>query len=167
MNKSRLMIVMGEIEWTQNALHLACAMSRRGEADIWLLKMIPVRHPILLGTESGSFGFSKADAQAIAEAAATVEDYDVPLQFRLFHYASYWSGVVTAAAQLNVTAVIVHIPPSPLPYWEAWRRWWLNQRLARQQQQLLTLDDLKPSLVWAPLITLQKGGTHLLESQQS
>lgn len=165
MDKSRLMIVMGKREWTLNALHLACAMSRRGEADIWLLKMIPVRHPLLLGTKSGSLDFSQADAQAIVEAAATVEDYDVPLQFRLFQYASYWSGVVDAAAQLNVTAVIVHVPPSPLPYWEAWRRWWLNYRLVRQQQQFLTLDDLKPSLVWAPSITLQKGGKHLLESQ--
>jgi hypothetical protein len=44
------------------------------------------------------------------------EDYGVSLDVRLFQYASYWSGVVDAAAQLGVTAVIACIPPSPIPY---------------------------------------------------
>jgi hypothetical protein len=48
--------------------------------------------------------------------AATAEDYGVSLDVQLFQYTNYWSGVVDAAAQLNVTAVITHVPPSRIPY---------------------------------------------------
>lgn len=167
MNESRLMIVMGDKAWTFAALHLACAMSRRSQTEVLLLKLIPVRHPSLLGTEAGFLDFAPEDAQVLEEMVATAEDYGVSLDVRLFQYASYWSGVVDAAAQLGAPAVIAHIPPSPIPYWQAFRRWWLRRRLARQQQLFFPLDDLRHSLVWTPSITLQDDMAHLLEQRQS
>lgn len=149
------MIIMGNRNWTLAALHLACAMSRRDMADVLLLKMVPVRHPLLLGTEAGSLNFTSEDASALADMAATAEDYGVSLDIRLCQYATYWRAVVDAAEQLHVTAVIVHIPHTPIPYWRDFRRWWLRRQLARQQQLLLTLDDLAPSLTWTPSVTLQ------------
>jgi hypothetical protein len=86
--------------------------------------------------------------------AATAEDYSVALDVQLYPYAN-WHAVVGAAEQLGATAVIIHIPPSPIPYWSSLRRWLLRRRLARQQQLLFTLDDLSPSLTWTPSITLQ------------
>lgn len=154
MNTSRLMIVMGETKWTLAALHLACAMSRRDQAELLLLKMLPARHPLLLGTPGGSLSFTVEDAQALANMAATAEDYGISLEVRHCQYANYWNAVVDAAAQLGVTAVLVHIPASPIPYWQAIRRQWLRRQLARQRQLLLTLDDLTPSLTWTPTITL-------------
>jgi hypothetical protein len=65
MKESRLMIIMGERAWTLAALHLACAMSRRGQTEVLLLKMIPVRHPALLGTEAGLLDFAAEDALGI------------------------------------------------------------------------------------------------------
>ena len=50
MSQSRLLLVMSDSAWTSAALHLACAMARRRQTDIVLLKMVPVRHPVLLGT---------------------------------------------------------------------------------------------------------------------
>jgi hypothetical protein len=166
MSKSRLMIVMGDRAWTLAALHLACAMSRRDQADVLLLKMVPVRHPLLLGTEAGSLNFTAKDADALADMAATAEDYGVSLDVQLCQYANYWHAVVDAAEQVGVTAVAVHIPSSAIPYWHDFRRWWLRRQLARQQQLLITLDDLAPSLTWTPSITLQDDMARMMDRHQ-
>jgi hypothetical protein len=167
MNESRLMIVMDDSAWTLAALHLACAMARRGEATVLLLKMVPVRHPLLLGTEFGLLNFSDDEARILRDAWATAEDYSVSLDVQLFQYVSYWSGIVDAATQFGVTAVIARIPSSPIPYWQAFHHWWLRRQLARQQQLFLALDDLKPTLVWMPSITLQNDMARLLEKNRS
>jgi len=167
MNVSRLMIVMAEKPWTLAALHLACAMARRGEANVTLVKMVPVRHPLLLGTEAGLLNFSSAEATALRDMSATAEDYGVSLDIRLFQYANYWPGVVDAAAQLAVTAVLAHIPHSPIPYWQKVHRGWLRRRLGHQQQLLFVLDDLQPSLVWTPSVALQNNIAHSLAQRQS
>jgi hypothetical protein len=151
----RLMIVMGERAWTLAALHLACAMARRGEASVVLLHMVPVMHPLMLGTAAGLFNFSDDADEALLEMAETAEDYGVSLDVWLFQYAGYWSGLVNAAAQVEATAVIAQIRPSPVPYWQVFRRKWLGRRLSRQGQLFFTLDDLKPSLVLTPSLNLQ------------
>lgn len=167
MARSRLMIVMSDTAWTMAALHLACAMSRRGEANVLLLKMIPVRHPALLGTTAGSLDFTPADGVALADMTATAQDYGVALDTEVCQYASYWHAVVDAAEQLEVTAVITQIPSSPLPYWSRFRRWLLRRQLASQHQLLLTLDDLTPSLTWTPSLTLQQDITLKLNQHQT
>ena len=167
MSESRLLIVIGDRAWTLAALHLACAMSRRSQAEVVLLKMLPVRHPLLLGTDAGSLNFTQEDAEALKDMSATAEDYGVPLDVQVFQYASYWSGLVDAARQLGVTAVITHIPPSHIPYWHEFRCWLLRRRLAWQGQMLIPMDDLTPSLVWTPSLTLQNNMTRLLNQRQS
>ncbi len=162
MNTSRLMIVMGETKWTLAALHLACAMSRRDQAELLLLKMLPARHPLLLGTPGGSLSFTAEDAQLLELMAMTAEEYGILLEIRRCQYANYWPAVVDAAGQLAVTAVLVHIPPSPIPYWQTIRRRWLHRQLTRQRQFLLTLDNLPPSLTWTPTITLPDDAASIL-----
>lgn len=167
MNTSRLMIVMSDKGWTLAALHMACAISRGGTTEVLLLKMMPVRHPLLLGTEAGFLNFKAEDAQTLSEMEATAEDYDVFLDVALFQYASYWSGLVDAASQFGATAVIAHIPHSPIPYWQTFRHWWLRRQLAHQKQLFLALEGLEPSLVWTPSITLQNNVARMLEMNQS
>jgi hypothetical protein len=128
--------------------------------------MVPARHPLLLGTPGGSFSFSAGDAQALEDMAATAEDYGVPLAVRRCQYANYWNAVVDVAGQLGVTAVLVHIPPAPIPYWQQFRRWWLRRQLARQRQLLITLDDLSPSLTWTPSITIPDDSAALLNGRR-
>ena len=86
MEKTRLMIVMDKRDWTLAALHLACAMSRRAQADLLLLKMVPVRHPAQLGTETGMLDFSDEDIAALEDMAATAEDYGVSLRRLVCQY---------------------------------------------------------------------------------
>ena len=162
MSESRLLIVMGDRAWTLAALHLACAMSRRSQTEIVLLKMVAVRHPLLLGTEASLLNFTPDDTEALSDMAATAEDYGVSLDVQLYPYANYWHAVTSAAEQLGVTAVILHIPHSPIPFWGNVRRWLLRRQLARQRQLLFTLDDLAPSLTWTPSITLQDDMVRLL-----
>ncbi|GAB4149449.1 MAG: hypothetical protein Fur0021_10450 [Candidatus Promineifilaceae bacterium] len=154
MRESRLMIVMGDKGWTLAALHLACAMSRRSQTALLLLKMTPVRHPLLLGTSAASLSFTAEDEQVLEEMAAAAEAYGVTLDVKVCQYASYWHAVVDAAEQTEATAVLVHVPPSPIPYWRNWRCRHLRRQLARQQRELITLDTLPPSLTWTPSITL-------------
>lgn len=156
MKKNRLMIVMGEHIWTLTTLHLACALSRRRGAEIILVKMVPVRHPLLLGTPAGSMSFTSEDAAVLEDLTATAEDYGVALDIQLCQYANYWAAVVDAAAQLNAAAVITHIPHLPLPYWHYFRRWWLRHQLARHQQKLLLIEELTPTLTWTPSLTWQE-----------
>lgn len=163
MKKFRLMIIMGDKAWTLAALHLACAVSRRGETELLLIKMVPVRHPALLGTEAGFVDFAAKDGLALAEMGATAEDYGVSVNVHLFQYANYWPGIVDAAAQLGATAVIARIPPSSFPYWQELRLRWLRLQLGRQHQIFFPLDDLQPSLVWTPSLTLQNDMARLLE----
>lgn len=162
MSESRLLIVMGNRAWTLAALHLACAMSRRSQTKVVLLKMVPVRHPLLLGTDASLLNFTPDDAEALSDLAATAEDYGVALDVLLYPYANYWHAVTSAAEQLGVTAVIIHIPHSPLSFWGNLRRWLLRRQLARERQLLFTLDDLAPSLTWTPSITLQDDMARLL-----
>ena len=166
MNESRLMIVMGEKAWTLAALHLACAMSRCSAVSLLLLKMVPVRHPLLLGTECGLLNFSDDEARVLRDMWATAEDYAVSLDVQLFQYVSYWPGMVDAAAQLGVTAVIARIPPSLIPYWRAFQHRWLRRQLARQQQLFYALDDLESSPVWTPSVTLQNDMVRMLEENR-
>ena len=154
-SQSRLLIVMSDSAWTSAALHLACAMARRRQTDIVLLKMVPVCHPVQLGTEAGALNFTQEDAEILNDMTATAEDYGVCLDVQVCQYANYWHALVGAAEALAVTAVIAHISPTTLPYWHHIRRWLLYHQLARQNQLLLTLDDLTPSLTWTPSLTMQ------------
>lgn len=156
MGESRLLIVMDDRAWTLAALHLACSMSRRNQTEVVLLKMIPVRHPLLLGTSAGFLNFTAADTAALSDMRATAEDYGVVIDVQVCAYANYWHAVVNVAEQLKVTAVIIRLPSSPLPYWSRFRHWLLCRQLRRQRQLLLTLDALTPSLTWTPSLTLQE-----------
>lgn len=162
MKNTRLMIVMGEKAWTQAALHLACAMSRRSQVELLLLQMVPVKNPVLLGTTAGSLNLTPEDALGLAEMTATAEDYGVVLVAHQCQYANYWPAVVDAAMQLEATAVIVKMPSALFSPWQMLCRRLLHRRLARQGQLLITLDDLAPSLTWVPSITLQDDMTSKL-----
>lgn len=166
MNKSRLMIVMGEYAWTLAAVHLACAIARRSDLEVVLVKMVPVRNPIDLGTSAGLLDFSTADTHTLEEMVATAEDYGICLPVQLFQYASYWSGVVDAAKQLKATAVIAQNSSSFIPYLRDLRRWWLGRRLEKHHQLFFTLDDLKPTISWTPSITLQNNIAYSIEQHQ-
>jgi hypothetical protein len=97
---------------------------------------------------------------ALDEMVATAEDYGVSVNVQLFQYANYWPGIVDAAAQLGATAVIAHIPPSTFPYWQEFRPLVAAPAAGSAAAAVFPLEDLKPSLVWTPSITLQNDMAH-------
>ena len=158
MPSTRIMIILGERPWTMQALHLACAMARRQEVTIVLVKMTPVIHPLLLGTEAGSLAFSWQDAQDLQDFAATAEDYGVAMQVEICQYANFIHAVVDAAEQLEITAVFATIPDGHFPPWSHLQRWWLRLQLTWHNHQLYTLEQTGGKLEWAPAILLSDKG---------
>ncbi len=146
MNQSRLMIVMGDFESTRNALHFACAHSRSSGAGLVLVKLTPVRHPGLLGDPAGNLDRIREHSLALADLAATAEDYGVPLDVCVCQYASYWSGVLDAAEQLAATAVVIPAAASRFPIWQRFHRRLLQRRLARRNKALLSPEELSPMM---------------------
>jgi hypothetical protein len=166
MNTSRLMIVAGEKAWTLAAMHLACAIARRSGLEVTLVKMIPVQHPLYLGTSAGMLNYSGTDTRSLKDMRETAEDYAITLNVQLFQYVNFWPGVADAARQLRPTAVIAQIPASPLPYLRELRQRWLRRKLAGQGQLFFTLDELTPSISWTPSMALQNDIAHSIEQHR-
>jgi len=154
------MIVLGERPWTMQALHLACAMARRQDITIVLVKMTPVIHPLQLGTEAGMLQLSRQDELDIQEFSATAEDYGVDFILEICQYANFIHAVVDAAEQLAVTAVFANVPPSHLQPWTQIQRWWLRWQLTWHNHQLYTLEQTGGKLEWTPAILLSDKGIH-------
>ncbi len=156
MPPTKLMIVLGERQWTMQALHLACAMARRQDVTLILVKMVPVVHPQMLGTASGNLHFTLQDEQELQEYASTAEDYGVSFELTVCQYASFIHAVVDVAEQLAITAVFAAIPHSHVPFWVPINRWWLRLQLNWHNRHLYTLEPSGGDLEWTPAILYHK-----------
>lgn len=153
---TKIMIVLGEPAWTNQAMHLVCAIGRRQHVAIVLAKMIPVVHPQMLGTTAGYLQFTPQDEQDIREYAATAEDYGVVFTIQFCQYANYLRGIASAAQQLGVSDVLAYIPSGRFAKWQQLQEWWLRQLLNRQRQVLHTLEQNDNALEWVPSLVLSR-----------
>lgn len=151
---NKIMIVLGDRQWTLNALHLACAMVRNNNGEVILVKMVPVQHPIMLGTDAGYRDFTVQDEESTCFFAATAEDYGVPFSVFVCQYASYVSGIADVAEQIEVTAVFCQSPRSHVPFWAKVQKWLLEQALARRHIALYMLEQSDGTLEWTPSVTI-------------
>ena len=158
MPATRVMIVLGERAWTMQALHLACAMARRQDVTIVLVKMVPVMHPLLLGTEAGRLALSRQDELDIQDFAATAEDYGVDFAVEICQFANFIHAVVDAAEQLEITAVFADVPATHFHPWTQLQRWWLRLQLTWHNHPLYTLEQTGGKLEWTPTILLSDKG---------
>lgn len=156
---TKIMIVLGEPGWTNQALHLVCAIGRRQNVAIVLTKMIPTVHPQMLGTAAGYLQFTAQDEQDLQEYAATAEDYGVKFTIQLCQYANYLRGIASAAQQLQVSDVLAYIPANRFAKWQQLQTWWLRQLLHRQKQVLHTLEQNENVLEWTPALVLSHSKT--------
>ena len=155
---TKIMLVLGERAWTNEALHLACAAARRQNATINLIKMIPVVHPQMLGTTAGYLQFTSQDEQDIEAYTATAEEYNVVFTIQFCQYTSYLHGVVDAAQQLGVSDVVIYMP-THMPFgrvigWHQLQERWLRWQLHHHHQQLHTLARNNNTLEWTPTLVL-------------
>lgn len=155
---TKIMLVLGERSWTNQALHLTCAIARRQATTITLVKMMPVIHPQMLGTTAGYLQFTPQDEQDMVEYAATAEDYSVEFNIQFCQYANYFHTIMDAAQQLGASDVVACVPASRIAGWQHLQEWWLRWQLRRQQRQLHTLAQNENTLEWTPAMVLNHPG---------
>jgi hypothetical protein len=130
-----IMVQIADPEWTLEALHCACLQARNTSARILLVKMIPVQHLALLGTELGYMNFTYQDQVEFAAYQTTLEDYDVEFTPLVFQYEDLSEAIAQAAEHVNAEIVFAKLPESGIRVWTNFQRWSLNRRLAAQNCQ--------------------------------
>ena len=148
-----IMVEVAAREWTQEALHSACNIARRSHACVALVQMVPVRHPLLLGTQIAYQSLSKAEIERLCSYEETLEDYGVEYSITLFQYATLVGAIVEAADLLNARVVFAELPKSALPFWRSIRLEGLRRSLAQQQRQLVLDPALSMRDIALDLIT--------------
>jgi hypothetical protein len=153
----KIMVQVADRNWTLSALHLACALARSMDAEIALVKMVPVQHISWLGTEFGYQNLTVGDHDELIAYQATAEDYGVPLHTEMFQYMTLPDAIADAAEYFGAQVVFATLPKSALPYWRRFQLWNLRRRLARQHRQFYTLDRPRDTSAtdWTPSILVR------------
>ncbi len=154
-----ILVQMSEPSWTMQALHLACALARNNVAHIILLRLMPVAHPSYLGTAFGNSLPTDDERHAIAEYAATAEDYGVELSIQPMQCATTLDALVDAADQVNAAVVFAHLRQSWLPYWHKFQIWNLKRQLSAAGRQLFMLDSTPQTDDYLPAIIIEPAHT--------
>jgi hypothetical protein len=155
MRVANLMVVVGERSWTEQALHLACTLARQHKGAVSLVNLVPVRHPLMLGTDATYLNFT-AEAEAnLEDLAATIEDYNVPYTVHICGYASYQNAVKQIADTLD--AAVVFAPPrsGAIPLWSQVQSLLLGRALVQHGHLLFTLAPNTND--WSQLATWLNG----------
>ena len=147
-----IMVQICDLEWTHQAVHLACAMARNQEAEVALVRMVPVQQMTWVGTDLARIPMSQEEHQLVDELQATAEDYGVKLSLRDMQYFTLKEALVEIAEALASTVIFATLPVSSLPYWRQFQMWSLQRQLNRRGCHLFTLEqtegqDVKPSSV--------------------
>ena len=154
MQNNTIMVVIGEHDWTLKAVHLASAVALSRGSQVLLLKMVPVRHPILLGTDLGYVDLTYQDQRKIVEYQCAAARYGVKVESCIFQYTGYISGLIDAADQFHADMVFA-MPPKRL--FALQRRidvWWLTRALAQDHRTLYTLEQTGDQTEWTPQVTV-------------
>ena len=72
-----ILVEMAEPKWTEEALHLACALAQNTGAAVTLLDLIAVQHYSWLGTSLGEKALSPEDSARVYE---TNDSYTIGLE---------------------------------------------------------------------------------------
>jgi hypothetical protein len=147
-------VILGKPEWTAKAIHLACALAHSHRGEVILVKLIPVQHPMDLGTAGGYVNFSRREQRAAREWMAIARDYNTPCKQCVYQYASYVGGVTGVAAGLDAAIVLAEPIHSWLPFWGRFQQWRLRLALAEAGRSLETLQPAKPGSDELPYINL-------------
>jgi hypothetical protein len=149
-----IVVILGEPEWTQRALHLAAALAREWRAAVTLVKLLPVAHLEYLGAGVGETLLPYQDICHLEACTATVESYGVPTDVRLFQYSDFVGAVLSAAELFGAAAMFAPAPASRLPGLARLQVWWLRRGLG---VPLYTLDAGDAPLVLALPATAEAG----------
>ena len=150
----RIAVILGKPDWTAKAIHLACALAHSHRGEVILVRLVPVQHPMDLGTAGGYVNYSRRDQRAVREWMAIARDYGAPCKLCVYQYASYVGGVVGVAARLDAAIVVTEPIHSWLPFWGRFQEWRLREALFDAGRTLETLQPRKPGSDELPYINL-------------
>jgi hypothetical protein len=147
-----IMVQMTDGARTLEALHFACALAHGKQDTVALVKMVPVQHIGLLGTELGLMNLTDADCKEIADCQAVAKSYGVEVEAHLFQYTTLAEAVAQAADYVDARIVFAALPQSTIPYWYRLQSWILRRHLTRHHRQLYLLEPGSGSAHWTPAI---------------
>ncbi len=150
MSTSSIMVILGERQWTMQAMHLACAVARDNEGRVIVIKMVRVNNPQLLGDAAGMANYSTKDRLALHDCEATAETYGVNFEEHVCTYADYAAGLAAAADQLDATLLLVPPPPSRFAPWNRYAQWRVRRIVGRPVYGLTSLADQPAVTLGAP-----------------
>jgi hypothetical protein len=165
MDNPRIMLVLGERQWTLGTLHLACAVARSNDHQIILLKMVPVRQPLLLGTDMGYVDFTFEEQCNVNEYTRIAASYGVCFEVCVLQYANYIPALMQAADQCEATVVFAALPHRLIPLRHRIEVWWLKRALCRHHRSLYLLEQPDDVVAWTLSITLPSKSDKQLERQ--
>jgi hypothetical protein len=150
----RIAVILGKPAWTAKAIHLACALAHSQRREVVLVSLVPVQHPMDLGTAGGYLNFGRREQREVREWMAIARDYGAPCKWCVSQYASYVGGVVGVAARLEAAIVLAEPIHSWLPLWGRFQEWRLREVLAEAGRSLETLQPARPGSPELPYINL-------------
>ena len=119
-----LLVQMADRQWTEEALHVACAMahsSNDNAGTVILLRMIETQHVSWLGTDFGTASSSPEESNLLWAYKAIAEKYGVDLCVEPMQWVDYVDALVQAADALEANAVFAHVPAPSSRYGAATR----------------------------------------------
>lgn len=131
-------------QWTAKAVQLACGLAKDIQAEIVLVKMIPVDHLSWLNSEAGYAHLQEDDFMEAACFGRICTDDGVAVSFLPFQYYTLADAIVDAADYLNAGAVFATLPPSLVKPWHRFQMKSLEHHLNAHRHSLYALD--KPLL---------------------
>jgi len=146
------MVQMTNSEGTLEALHFACALACGKQAKVALVKMVPVQHPALLGTEFGDMNLTGQDREEMANYQVIASNYGVAAEAHYFQYVTLAEAVAEAADYVDAQIVFAALPNSLIPFWRRFHAWMLRRRLIQRNRQLYLLEHDRRSTHWTPSI---------------
>ncbi|MDX2137121.1 MAG: hypothetical protein SF123_03430 [Chloroflexota bacterium] len=136
-----ILVQLSDKAWTMRALHEACALARKQQETVTLLRLMQVEHISYLGSEFGNVAIDHQEYERLQEYAATAEDYGVEVEVEQMQCLSMIDATADAAELLEARAVFAHIPASRIPFLHELRVHHLERRLRGTGRLLYTLDE--------------------------
>lgn len=161
-----ILVQMANLQWTTQALHLACALARNDQSRVILLRLTEIQHIRNLGLDFANIPLTPQEYSNLAEYSATAEDYGVEISVAQMQCVSPLNAVVSAAEHVKANVVFVHIPDSRIPFVRRLRLWQLERQFAKAQRQFYTLDTSRHEIVQSASSTVISPPDATLESSE-
>ncbi|MCC6614104.1 MAG: hypothetical protein IT320_11550 [Anaerolineae bacterium] len=111
-----VMVEMGSLRWTIEAMRAACPEAKRIGAKVVVTLLMPESQCTLAGIDPETYVFSADEQNEVREYQAIADMHGVELQTRAFEYHDLAHGIVDAADALDAQVVYAHLPATLLPF---------------------------------------------------